>query len=352
MYIALFLPLLVPVAQAQLHTLAVAAGLKYLGSATDNGELTDTALVAILSNTSEFGQITPGNTMKWDSIEREPDTFTFEKGDVIADLAKKNNQTLRCHTLVWHQQLPKWVTGGTWTKETLTAALQNHVTKTVTHYKGQCYAWDVVNEALEQDGTFRKSIFFNTIGEEYIKIAFEAAAAADPDVKLYYNDFNIENPGQKSTAALNIARSLQSSETKIDGMGVQAHFIVGSTPSRKDQIATLQSYTALGLEVAYTELDIRMKLPSTPELEIQQSKDYENSVGACVAVKGCVGITVWDFTDKYSWVPQTFPGQGAALPFDENFNRKKAYFGIIAGLSGGSAASNSTNPAKSVKAVE
>ncbi|CAG8979460.1 hypothetical protein HYALB_00010653 [Hymenoscyphus albidus] len=210
MYFALFLPLLVPVAQAQLHTLAVAAGVKNLGSATDNGELTDTALVAILSNTSEFGQTTPGNTMK---------------------------------DLGFH----RWVTGGTWTKETLTTALQNHVTNTVIHYKGQCYAWDIVNEALEQDGTFRKSIFFNTIGEEYIKIGFDAAAAADPDVKLYYNDFNIENPGKKSTAALNIAKSLQTSKTKIDGMGVQAHFIVGSTPSKKDQIATLQSYTALGL---------------------------------------------------------------------------------------------------------
>lgn len=200
-------------------------GLKYSGTATDNVELTDAALVSALSNTTEFGQVTPGNTQKWDSIEPSPNTFTFEKGDVITALAKKNTQLLRCHTLVWFQQLPTWVQNGTWTNETLTAALQNHVTKTVTHYKGQCYSWDVVNEALEADGTFRKSLFFTTIGESYIKIAFDTAAAADPDVKLYYNDFSIESPGKKTTGALNIVKSLKASGTKIDGVGLQAHFI-------------------------------------------------------------------------------------------------------------------------------
>lgn len=190
------------------------------------------------------------------------------------------------------------VQNGTWTKETLTAALTNHVTKEVTQYKGQCYAWDVVNEALESDGTFRKSVFFNILGEDYIRIAFEAAAAADPDAKLYYNDFSIENPSPKTTAALNIVKSLKASGTKIDGAGLQSHFIVGSTPSKEVQIANLKSFTALGVEVAITELDIRMTLPSTAALNTQQSIDYQNTVAACVEVEGCVGITVWDFDDK------------------------------------------------------
>jgi endo-1,4-beta-xylanase len=123
-----------------------------------------------------------------------------------------------------------------------------------------------VNEALNADGTFRNSIFFTTIGESYIKIAFDAAAAADPDMKLYYNDFSIETPRQKTTATLNIVKSLKDSGTKIDGVGFQSHFIVGSTPSTAVQIANLQSFTALGVEVAITELDIRMKLPSTAAL--------------------------------------------------------------------------------------
>lgn len=236
--------------------------------------------------------------MKWDSIEPQPNKFSFTAGDKIASLAKANGQLLRCHNLVWHQQLPAWVTGGTWTKDTLTAALKNHITNEVTHYKGQCYAWDVVNEALEDNGTFRNDVFFRVLGQDYIKIAFETAAAADPDTKLYYNDFNIESPGKKSTAAQGIIKTLKAAGVKVDGAGFQAHFTVGGTPSKAVQMANLQAFTALGVEVAITELDIRMKLPSTDALIAQQKKDYATSTSACVAVKGCVGITVWDFDDK------------------------------------------------------
>ena len=155
-----------------------------------------------------------------------------------------------------------------------------------------------MNEALNDDGTFRTDVFYNIIGEEYIRIAFETVAAADPDVKLYYNDYNTETAGAKSTAALNIVKSLQAAGTKIDGVGFQSHFIVGSTPSKADQVSKLESFTALGVEVALTELDIRMTLPSTDALLAQQSTDYENTVAACLAVTDCVGVTVWDFDDK------------------------------------------------------
>lgn len=219
------------------------------------------------------------------------------------------------------------VTTTQWTTETLTAALQAHVTGEVTHYKGQCYAWDVVNEALNDNGTFRNDVFFSTLGEDYIKIAFEAAAAADPDAKLYYNDFGIENPGVKTTAALNIVKTLKAAGTKIDGVGFQSHFIVGSTPTKATQVANLQSFTALGVEVALTELDIRMKTPSTTAQLTQQSTDYQTTVSACLVVTGCVGITVWDFDDNFSWVPSTFSGFGAADLFDDSVTRKPAYFG-------------------------
>lgn len=157
-----------------------------------------------------------------------------------------------------------------------------------------------MNEALNDNGTFGNDVFFNIIGEDYIRIAFEAAAAADPDVKLYYNDFGIETAGVKATAALNIVKTLQAAGTKIDGVGFQSHFIVGSTPSKASLVENLNSFTELGVEVALTELDIRMQLPSTTASLAQQSTDYQTTVSACLAVTDCVGITVWDFDDKVS----------------------------------------------------
>ncbi|KAJ5579415.1 hypothetical protein N7450_008282 [Penicillium hetheringtonii] len=329
-----------------LNTAAVAKGKLYFGSATDNPELTDTAYLTQLSNTDDFGQITPGNSQKWATIEPTQNQFSYTKGDVIANLAKANDQKLRCHTLVWHSQLPSWVSGGTWTNATLIAAMKNHITNVVTHYKGDCYAWDVVNEALNEDGSYRESIFYKTIGPAYIPIAFATAAAADPDVKLYYNDYNIESSGSKATAAQNIVKLVQSYGAKIDGVGLQAHFIVGSTPSQSAQASVLSAYAALGVEVAYTELDIRMTLPSTDALLAQQKTDYTNTVAACVAERKCIGITIWDWTDKYSWVPNTFSGQGAACPWDENYAKKPAYSGILSAL-GGTATTTTTSAGQS-----
>lgn len=190
------------------------------------------------------------------------------------------------------------MSSGTWTNETLQAVMKTHITTEMTHYKGQCYAWDVVNEALDDSANFRTDVFYNAIGEDYIRIAFEAAAAADPDVKLYYNDYNIEYSGAKATAALGIVTKLVNAGVKIDGVGLQGHFIVGSTPSQSDLVKTMETYTALGLEVAYTELDIRMTLPSTDAMLVQQSTDYNKVVSACLNVEDCIGITVWDFDDK------------------------------------------------------
>ncbi|KAJ1713408.1 endo-1,4-beta-D-xylanase precursor [Aspergillus flavus] len=337
---------------AGLHDAAVAKGLLYFGTATDNPELTNTSYVTQLNNTGDFGQITPGNSQKWDSTEPSQNEFSFTNGDVIADLADANDQKLRCHNLVWHQQLPNWVSSGSWTNETLTAVLQNHITNVVKHYKGRCYAWDVVNEALADDGSYRDSIWYKTIGEAYIPIAFAAAAAADKDVKLYYNDYSIEWGGSKSTAAQNIVKLIQSYGGKIDGVGLQAHFTVGQTPARKDLASNLKAFTDLGVEVAYTEVDVRMETPATDANLQQQSTEFANIVGACLDTEGCVGVTIWDWTDKYSWVPSTFPGYGAACPWDENFEKKPAYQGILEVLGGEASASTSTSVSASASAPE
>lgn len=197
--------------------------------------------------------------------------------------------------------------------------------------------------ALNEDGTYRQNVFYQYIGEAYIPIAFAAAAAADPNAKLYYNDYNIEYAGAKATGAQGIVKLVQAAGGRIDGVGLQSHFIVGSTPSLATQKANMASFTALGVDVAITELDIRMTLPETTALETQQSTDYQTTTTACVQTKGCVGITIWDYTDKYSWVPGTFSGQGDACPWDSNYNKKPAYYGILAGLQSGTTSSSSTS---------
>ncbi|KAI0749695.1 endo-1,4-beta-xylanase C precursor [Daedaleopsis nitida] len=323
-------PASTPSSTAGLHTLAKAAGKLYFGSATDNPELSDTAYVAQLSDAKEFGQITPGNSMKWDATEPSRGTFTFTNGDVVANLAKTNGQLLRGHNCVWYSQLPSWVSNGQWTAADLTSVIQTHCSTIVSHYKGQIYSWDVVNEPFNDDGTWRTSVFYSTLNTSFVSIALEAARAADPAAKLYINDYNIESIGAKATAMLNLVKQLKADGVPIDGVGFQAHLIVGSVPTSFQTV--LEQFTALGIEVAITELDIRMTLPATDALLAQQQKDYQSVVQACMNVEGCVGITIWDYTDKYSWVPSVFSGQGAALPWDENLKIKPAYNGIVAAL--------------------
>jgi len=316
-------------ASAQLNSLIKKAGKLYFGTATDNGELSTPEYLYILSNTSEFGQLTPANYMKWEFVEPEEGVFNFTGGDVVADLATKNRQYLRCHNLVWHSQLAPYVTANTWSKKNLTAMLTQHVIREASHWAGQCYAWDVINEALNDNGTYRSDVFYDILGEDYFKIAFAAAAIADPFAKLYYNDYNIESPGPKATAAQGIVKMLKKAGIRIDAVGLQSHFIVGETPSIDAQIANMEAFTALGVEVAQTELDVRLLEPETPENLAQQSLDYASSVGACMQVKGCVGVTVWDFYDPFSWVPGVFTGYGSADLWFANYTKHPAYYGIV-----------------------
>ncbi|GAA4262283.1 endo-1,4-beta-xylanase [Dactylosporangium darangshiense] len=313
-----------------LNGLAAAHG-RYFGSATDNGELSDTAYTAILGG-GEFGQTTPGNSMKWDTIEPTQGTFNYTKGDAIVTFAQQHNLKVRGHTLVWHSQLPGWVSS--LPAAQLQAAMENHITQEATHYKGKVFAWDVVNEPFNDDGTFRTSPFYNAMGSAYIADALRTARAADPDAKLYINDYNTDGMGAKSDAMYNLVKSLQSQGVPIDGVGFQGHLAIQyGFPSQMQQ--NLQRFADLGLDVAITELDVRMVLPRDATKDATQATYYNNVVKACAAVTRCVGITIWDYTDKYSWVPNTFSGQGAALPWDENLAKKPtAYNAIVTGLGG------------------
>jgi len=328
----------VPLASAQLDVYAKKAGLMYFGSATDTPGQRERAGLeesypkydAILADNEEFSQTTPTNGMKWLFTEPERGVFNFTEGDITRDLAVKQGKTLRCHALVWHSQLAPWVEATEWTPEELRSVIVEHITNVAGYYKGQCYAWDVVNEALEEDGTWRKSVFYNVLGEDYIKLAFETAAKVDPEAKLYYNDYNIESPNDKSKGVHRIIEMLQADGLRIDGVGLQAHFVAHRSPSLDDQIAVMNSYAAYDVELAYTELDVRIALPLN-ETNLQQQKDsYRDAAGACAQVEKCIGITLWDFYDAFSWVPYVFDGEGAATLWFDDFTRHPAYYGILA----------------------
>lgn len=325
-------------AQAQLHKLAQKAGLLYFGAATDTPGFRERAPYpqsyaqydAILKDPNEFGQTTPTNGQKWLFTEPQPGLFNVTEGDYVANLANRTGKILRCHALVWHSQLAPWVETTQWTPETLTEAITRHIRGVAGYYKGRCYAWDVVNEALDEDGTYRKSVFYNVLGEEYLKLAFRVAAEVDPGAKLYYNDYGIERPASVKTAgARRLVKMLKDSGVRIDGVGMQAHLHADNHPTEADLIETNKGYSELVDEVAYTELDVRIKTPVDEQKLKWQSECYEKVVGACVRTKKCVGITVWDFYDPFSWVPDVFPGNGASLLWFEDFQKHPAYDGMV-----------------------
>ncbi|MFF6776491.1 endo-1,4-beta-xylanase [Streptomyces sp. NPDC012637] len=304
---------------------------KYFGSATDNPEFTDAAYLKLLG--SEFGQTTPGNAMKWETTEPRPGVFDFTAAEEVMTFAKDHHQKVRGHTLVWHSQLPAWLTGRSWTADELRAVLKNHIQTEVRHFKGRVIHWDVVNEAFNEDGTYRESIFYKTLGPGYIADALRWAHEIDPHAKLYLNDYNVDGIGPKSDAYYTLIKQLKADGVPVEGFGIQGHLALQyGFPAGVRQ--NMQRFADLGVEVAVTELDIRMNLPATPEKLATQATWYADYVKACLEVRKCVGVTIWDYTDKYSWIPAVFPGEGAALPYDENLQPKPAYHAIRKVLGG------------------
>ncbi|KAL2758907.1 carbohydrate-binding module family 1 protein [Sodiomyces alcalophilus JCM 7366] len=313
----------------QLAKLAREAGLEYFGTCIGEGNTNDQTYMNILRNLDEFDQVVPENGQKWDSLQPQQGNFNWGQGDIVANIARQNNQLLRCHTLTWHSQLPGWVRDGNWNRQTLTAVIETHIATVLRHYQGQCYHWDVVNEAADDNGNWRNSVFYRVLGTDFLPISFFAARQADPSTKLYYNDYNLEYNNAKTDITVEMVKIIQRAGAPIDGVGFQGHLIVGSTPSRQALANTLRRFTALGVEVAYTEVDIRhASLPPNQQALVTQGNDYANVVGSCLDVDGCIGFTVWGFTDKYSWIPHTFPGEGDAMLYDSNFGKKPAWTSV------------------------
>jgi endo-1,4-beta-xylanase len=279
---------------------------------------------------TEFSSITAENVMKWQLVEPTRGQLDFAAADQLVDFAQHNGQRVRGHTLVWHNQLPDWLTSGVdsgaITPTQLRGILRQHILDEVGHFRGKLYQWDVVNEVIDDNGNLRDTIWLRNLGPGYIADAFRWAHQADPKVKLYLNDFNVEGISAKSDAYFNLVKDLQRQRVPVDGFAAQGHYGVQFGFHTAAQVAAnLKRFEDLGLETSLTEVDVRMLMPpDNPKLQAQ-AQGYSVLMQGCLLSKRCTSFTVWGFTDKYSWVPGFFDGEGAACLLDENFAAKPAY---------------------------
>ncbi|MBN2068436.1 MAG: endo-1,4-beta-xylanase [Opitutales bacterium] len=306
-----------------------------------------------------FSVITPENAMKWEHIHPKPGQYDFEEPDRLVDFATRNGIKVVGHTLVWHSQTPEWVfedkNGNPLNREELLNRMRDHIMTVVGRYKGKVMGWDVVNEALEEDGSLRESPWLKIIGEDYIEKAFEYAHEADPNAELYYNDYRVEVPS-KCGGALRIVKKLKAKGIRIDAVGVQGHSSL-TGPSVKEQEDTIRAIYKAGVQAMITEMDIDVlpgsegwgdadvqrreaqnpelnpyteNLPEEKQQELaQRYRDFfhmylKNS-------EKITRVTLWGLNDKDSWL-NFFPipfRTNHPLLFDRNNHPKPAYFSVL-----------------------
>jgi endo-1,4-beta-xylanase len=297
---------------------AAAARGKYFGTAIAASRLGDGAYTTIASR--EFNMITAENEMKMDATEPSRGSFNYAAGDRVAQWARSNGKRVRGHTLAWHSQQPGWMQG--LSGSTLRSALINHVTGVATHYRGQVYAWDVVNEAFaDGGGGGRRDSNLQRTGNDWIEAAFRAARAADPGAKLCYNDYNIDNwTDAKTQGVYRMVQDFKNRGVPIDCVGLQSHLSSNNVPGNYQ--TTISSFAALGVDVQITELDVGGSGSA-------QADAYRRVTAACLAVSRCAGITVWGVRDSDSWRSGSTP-----LLFDGSGNKKQAYTTVLSTLNG------------------
>jgi len=275
----------------------------------------------------EFNVITPENEMKFGVVSPERGRYDFSAADAIVEFAEAKRIGVRGHVLVWHAQLPHWLVAGSLTRSALVRIMTDHITVLVGRYAGRITGWDVVNEAIGPDGKFRDSVWYQGIGPEYVEIAFRAARAADPSARLFYNDSGIESTDQHLDAVHELLRELKRRAVPVDGVGLETHLDMDE-PNGVEKLAwAMNRLGALGLEMAVTELDVRMTAHGHPTAEqlATQAHLYRLVLRACLGSSNCDTCVLWGLTDRHSWVPHFFPGKNAALIFDENYRKKAAY---------------------------
>lgn len=279
----------------------------------------------------EFNLASIENSMKFEFIHPQPQVYAFDEADYITNFAKNHQMKVFAHVLVWHIQLPKWLTEGKFTREQLITILRDHIHKVVGRYQGKVKAWDVVNEAFNDDGTLRNTFWLQGIGPDYIEMAFRWAREADPNVGLYYNDYGAETVNPKSNAIYNLVNNLKAKGVPITGVGFQAHLGLGWTPSKVAIQENLNRFSQSGFKIHISEMDVQIqggKGTVQQNLE-EQAKIYADLMEVCLSNKSCKGFTVWGLTDKFSWIPGWTKKDDAPLLFDVNYRPKPAYYALI-----------------------
>lgn len=259
--------------------------------------------------THHYNTLTPENMMKWEEIHPQPDSYNFSRPDVLVEFSNKHQIQLVGHTLVWHSQTPDWVfqreDGSEKSKDELLQLMKNHINTVAGRYKDSIYAWDVVNEAFNEDGTLRDSPWRSIIGDDYLEYAFRFAHEAAPDAKLYYNDYNLFKP-EKRNGVIALVKKLQTQGIRIDGIGMQAHYAL-DYPDFSDVEASIEAFAATGVDVMITELDISV-------LPFPDDENMGADVGLSIALQ-----------DEYNPYTEALPTEKR----DELASRYEALFAIF-----------------------
>jgi endo-1,4-beta-xylanase len=299
----------------------------------------------------QFNSVTPENAMKMGPIHPEENTYAWKDADSIVAFAQRNGLKVRGHNLCWHEQTPGWLfkdkDGKTVSKEVLLSRLKDHITTVVNRYKGKIYAWDVVNEAIDDDSTkfLRNSPWYQICGDDFIIKAFEYAHEADPSAQLFYNDYNTERP-EKRDRVYKLLKQLLDARVPVQAVGLQGHWSIYNDPTEQNLRDAIAKFASLGLKVQITELDIsiypweknrREKRAGetdayTPELEQKQGEVYETVFRIFRENKDVLtGVTFWNISDKHTWL-DLYPVRGRKnypLLFDANLQPKKAFWKVV-----------------------
>lgn len=331
----------------------------YVGTALNEQQILGIDADAIRVVESQFNSITPENIMKSEEIHPEEGRFYFDLSDKFVDFGEKNGMKIIGHTLIWHSQLSDWFcvdeNGDDVSAEVLKERMKTHIHTIVGRYKGRIHGWDVVNEAILDNGAWRESKFYQILGEDFMKYAFQYANEADPDAELYYNDYSMANPGRRD-AVVAMVKNLQEEGVKIDGIGMQGHLNM-DYPSLEEYEKSIQAFAGLGVKVMITELDLTV-LPSPrrdvganvastfeyqqeinpyadglPEdVEAKQTQRYVDFFKLFMKYRDVIDrVTLWGVNDAQSW-KNDWPVKGRTdytLLFDRNNNPKPVVDAII-----------------------
>jgi endo-1,4-beta-xylanase len=319
-----------------------------VGTAVRPSQLSETAYASTLAR--EFSMVEAEDAMKWAILRPDQATYDFRQGDEVVRFAQAHQMKVRGHCLVWGRYNPDWLTQGHFTTRQLSRLLREHITRVMKHYRSQVFAWDVVNEALDENGDVRDSLWYNQPGigwsqkgTAYIEQVFRWAHKADPHALLFYNEAEGEGLNRKSDAIYTMVKDFKRRGVPIDGVGLQMHIptLDGEIPAIIATIsANIARLTALGVQVHITELDVSLPVNSNglprPDDLRRQAEVYRGIVRACLNSAGCTAIQTWGFTDKYSWIgSHSRNARGQALPFDRAYQAKPAYRAILEELSAG-----------------